>query len=132
MTIPKNVSTDAAPAAIGPYSQAIVFGDLVFTAGQIPLDPATGEMVDGDVAAQTERVFQNLGAVLEAAGSSFDSVLKTTVFLRDLEDFAALNDVYSRYFSGHRPARSTVEVSRLPRDARVEIELIAAVPRGPR
>ena len=119
--------TDGAPAAIGPYSQAIVAGNLVFTAGQIPLDPKTMQMVEGDVAAQTERVLENIKAVLEAAGASLSSVVKTTVFLKDMNDFSAMNEVYARYFGDHRPARSTVEVARLPRDARVEIEAIAVV-----
>lgn len=123
----KNVHTDGAPAAIGPYSQAIVAGNLVFTAGQIPLDPATMQMVEGDVAAQTERVLENIKAILEAAGASLSSVVKTTVFLKDMNDFAAMNEVYARYFGDHQPARSTVEVARLPRDARVEIEAIAVV-----
>lgn len=121
------IETDRAPAAIGPYSQAVVHGGLLYTAGQIPLDPATGELAPGDIVAQTERVLVNLGAVLSAAGSSFDRVLKTTVFLRDMNDFAAMNEVYSRYFSDHRPARSTVQAARLPRDCAVEIECIAAV-----
>ena len=123
----KRVDTDAAPAAIGPYSQAIVHGGLVFTAGQIPLDPATGELVEGDVAVQTDRVLRNLSAVLASAGASLGTVIKTTVFLRDMGDFAAMNEVYGRFFAGHRPARSTVQVARLPRDAAVEIEVVAAV-----
>ena len=127
----REVATGAAPAAIGPYSQAMVHGGLVFTAGQIPLDPETGELVPGDVAAQTERVLRNLDAVLSAAGASRDSVLKTTVFLRDLGDFAAMNEVYASFFGSHRPARSTVQVARLPRDSAVEIEVVAAV-RSPR
>src|SRR5690348_13005626 len=114
MQKPRIVQTDAAPAAIGPYSQAVVHGGLVFTAGQIPLDPASGEMLDGDVAAQTELVLRNLSAVLEAAGSSLSAVLKTTVFLRDMNDFAAMNEVYARYFDEHRPARSAVQAARLP------------------
>lgn len=125
----REVATEAAPAAIGPYSQAMVHGGLVFSAGQIPLDPATGELVDGDVVAQTEQVLRNLDAVLAAAGASRDSVLKTTVFLRDLADFGAVNEVYARFFGDHRPARSTVQVARLPRDSAVEIELVAAVER---
>ncbi len=127
MQKPRIVQTDAAPAAIGPYSQAVVHGGLVFTAGQIPLDPASGEMLDGDVAAQTELVLKNLSAVLEAAGSSLSAVLKTTVFLRDMNDFAAMNEVYARYFDEHRPARSAVQAARLPRDCAVEIECVAAV-----
>lgn len=125
MSAPERVHTDGAPAAIGPYSQAMVHGGLVYTAGQIPLDPSTMQIVQGDVAAQTERVLQNLGAVLEAAGASFGTVVKTTVFLADMDDFAAMNEVYARHFGGHAPARSTVQVARLPRDARVEIEAIA-------
>jgi 2-iminobutanoate/2-iminopropanoate deaminase len=121
----EKVQTGGAPAAIGPYSQAIAHGGLVFTAGQIPLDPATMQLVEGDVAAETERVMQNLAAVLEAAGASLASVVKTTVFLADMNDFAAMNEVYGRWFGDHAPARSTVQVSRLPRDARVEIECIA-------
>ncbi|CAN5332117.1 RidA family protein [soil metagenome] len=121
------VHTDQAPAAIGPYSQAIVHGGLVFTAGQIALEPETGEMSLGDVAAQTERVMRNLSAVLEAAGSSLQRVVKTTVFLRDMNDFAAMNEVYGRFFGEHRPARSAVQAARLPRDAEVEIEAVGVV-----
>jgi 2-iminobutanoate/2-iminopropanoate deaminase len=124
------VQTAAAPAAIGPYSQGIVVNGLFFSAGQIPLDPETGDLIEGDVKAQTERVLQNLGAVLDAAGSSFAQVVKTTVFLRDMDDFAAMNEVYARVFADHRPARSAVQVARLPRDARVEIELISVVGRS--
>lgn len=123
----RTIRTDRAPGAIGPYSQAIVAGNLVFTAGQIPLDPATGELVQGDVAAQTERVIENLRAILEAAGSSLTKVVKTTVFLADMNDFAAMNEVYARYFGDHRPARSTVQAARLPRDVRVEIEAVAVL-----
>lgn len=123
----KRIHTEKAPAAIGPYSQAIVHGGLVFTAGQIALDPATGELVEGDIARQTERVFQNLSAVLEAAGASLSSVVKTTVFLKDMGEFAAMNEVYGRYFGDHRPARSTVQAARLPKDCSVEIEAVAAV-----
>lgn len=121
------VDTPNAPAAIGPYSQGVVHGGVLYTAGQIALDPASGEIVGGPVADQTERVFRNLAAVLDAAGASFGSVLKATVFLRDMNDFAEMNGVYARYFADHRPARSTVQVARLPRDVAVEIELIAAV-----
>lgn len=121
----RKVQTPHAPAAIGPYSQAVAHGGLVFTAGQIPLDPDSMEMVEGDVAAQTERVLQSLGAVLEAAGASLATVVKTTVFLADMNDFAAMNEVYARFFGDHAPARSTVQAARLPRDARVEIEAIA-------
>ncbi len=123
----RRVQTDQAPAAIGPYSQAIVHAGVVHTAGQIPIDPATGEMVSGDVAAQTDRVLRNLQAVLAAAGASLATAVKTTVFLRDMGDFAAMNEVYGRFFGDHRPARSTVQVARLPRDAAVEIEVVAAV-----
>lgn len=122
------IRTPAAPAAIGPYSQAIRLDDLVFTAGQIPLDPASMDMVGGDdVAAQTERVMANLVAILDAAGAGLDTVVKTTVYLIDMDDFAAMNEVYARFFGDHRPARSTVEVRRLPKDARVEIDAIARV-----
>jgi 2-iminobutanoate/2-iminopropanoate deaminase len=123
----RRIHTDRAPDAVGPYSQAIVHNGLVYTAGQIPLDPQSMQMVEGDVAAQTERVMQNLAAVLEAAGASLGSVIKTTVFLQSMGDFAAMNEVYGRHFGDHRPARSTVEVARLPKDARVEIEAVAAV-----
>ncbi|MGH7562755.1 MAG: RidA family protein [Gemmatimonadales bacterium] len=119
------VSTSGAPKAIGPYSQATVFGDLVFTAGQIALDPASMEIVDGGIAEQTERVLSNLEAVLTAAGSGFSGVLKTTVFLRDMADFAAMNEVYARRLGGHRPARSTVAAAGLPRSVLVEIECVA-------
>lgn len=127
MTEMERIQTDHAPAAIGPYSQAMTLGGLVFTAGQIPLDPETMEVVGGqDVAEQTERVMKNLAAILEAAGGGLDTVVKTTVFLQDMGDFAAMNDVYGRHFGEHRPARSTVEVCRLPKDVRVEIEAVAA------
>lgn len=119
------ISTARAPAAIGPYAQAIRAGNLLFVSGQIPLDPATGQMVDGDIAVQTERVLKNLAAILEAAGSSLARVLKTTVYLRDLEDFAQMNTVYAKFLGEHPPARATVQVARLPRDAAVEIDLIA-------
>jgi 2-iminobutanoate/2-iminopropanoate deaminase len=119
------ISTARAPAAIGPYAQAIRAGNLLFVSGQIPLDPATGQMVDGDIAVQTERVLNNLAAILEAAGSSLARVLKTTVYLRDLEDFAQMNTVYAKFLGEHPPARATVQVARLPRDAAVEIDLIA-------
>lgn len=119
------VATDHAPKAIGPYSQATSYNGLVYLSGQIPLDPATMQIVEGDIAAQTERVMENLKAVLEAAGSSFSRVLKTTVFLKDMGEFAKMNEVYARYFPDNPPARATVEVARLPRDVRVEIECIA-------
>ena len=119
------VATAEAPQAIGPYSQAITLGDLVFCSGQIPLTPV-GALVEGDITAQTRQVLENLKAVLAAAGSSLDRVVKTTVFLADMGDFAAMNAVYGEYFTGAPPARSTVQVARLPRDVRVEIEAIAA------
>lgn len=119
------IRTERAPAAIGPYSQAVVAGGMVYTAGQIALDPETMELVGSDVATQTDRVFRNLQAVLEAAGASLSTVVKTTVFLKDMDDFGAMNEVYARYFGEHRPARSTVEVARLPKDALVEIEVVA-------
>lgn len=119
------VKTDKAPAAIGPYSQAVIHGDMIFLSGQIPLDPATGQLVEGDVAAQTERVLENVKAVLEASGSSLLNVLKTTVFLKSMGDFPRMNEVYARYFSENPPARSTVEAARLPRDVQVEIDAIA-------
>jgi len=121
------VAADAAPQAIGPYSQAIVHGDLVYCSGQIPLDAATGQLVPGGIAEQTERVLENLKAVLDAAGSSLDRVLKTTVYLKDMSEFGAMNEVYGRYFHVNPPARATVEAARLPRDARVEIDCIAAL-----
>ena len=122
------VSTSHAPAAIGPYSQAIRSGDLLFTSGQIPLDPATGQMVSGGISEQTARVLQNLQAVLSAAGASFANVVKTTVFLKSMADFAAMNEVYARSFGAGgaaAPARSTVQVAALPKDALIEIECIA-------
>jgi 2-iminobutanoate/2-iminopropanoate deaminase len=122
------VSTSGAPAAIGPYSQAVRVGDLLFTSGQIALDPASGQMVPGGIAEQTARVFENLKAVLEAAGSSLSSAVKTVVFLKDMDDFAAMNAVYGQYLAPESvvaPARSTVEVARLPKDALVEIEIVA-------
>ncbi|HWO00436.1 MAG TPA: RidA family protein [Blastocatellia bacterium] len=119
------IQTDTAPKAIGPYSQAITANGLVFASGQVALDPATMQIVEGGISEQTERVMNNLKAVLEAAGSSFDRVVKTTVFLADMDDFAEMNKVYGRFFGEVPPARSTVQVSRLPRDVRVEIDLIA-------
>jgi 2-iminobutanoate/2-iminopropanoate deaminase len=119
------ISSSTAPQAIGPYSQAIRSGALVFLSGQIPLDPATGQMVDGDVAAQTRQVMSNLGAVLEAAGCSFDDVVRCTIYLADLGDFAVVNEIYGSHFAAPAPARATVQVARLPRDARVEIDAIA-------
>ena len=119
------VSTAHAPAAIGPYSQAICCGNLIFTSGQIPLHPVTGQIIPGDIAVQTERVLENLAAILHAAGSDFTRVLKTTVYLRDLGDFGKMNEVYGKFFGENPPARATVQVSRLPRDVGVEIDLIA-------
>ncbi len=119
------VRTDAAPAAIGPYSQAVVANGFVFAAGQVPLDPNTGQIVSGDIRAQTKRVMENLKAVLAASGSSFDKVVKTTVFLRDLNDFGTMNEIYGEYFQESPPARSTVQVAKLPREAAVEIEVVA-------
>ncbi len=119
------VTTNNAPGAIGPYSQAIKAGGMVFCSGQIPIDPATGEFVSDVVAEQTEQVLKNLSEVLSAAGSSLDNVVKTTVFLADMNDFAEMNEVYGKYFSANKPARATVQAARLPRDAKVEIECIA-------
>jgi 2-iminobutanoate/2-iminopropanoate deaminase len=120
------ISSPDAPKAIGPYSQAVRAGQLLFVSGQVPLDPATGRIVDGDIAAQTRRVFANLGAVLAAGGRSFADVVRTTVFLADMNDFAAVNAVYGEYFAEPYPARATVQVARLPKDARVEIDVIAS------
>jgi len=121
------ISTEKAPGAIGPYSQAIKAGNMIFCSGQIPIDVATGEFVSEGVAEQTEQVLKNLAAVLDAAGATLNNVVKTSVFLADMNDFAAMNEVYGRYFSENKPARATVEAARLPRDARVEIECIAVV-----
>lgn len=121
------ISTEKAPSAIGPYSQAIKYGDLVFTSGQIPIDPSTGELVQGEVKEQAEQVIKNLEAVLTAAGSSLEKVIKTTVFIKNMDDFQVINEVYSRFFSASLPARSTVEVARLPKDVKIEIEAIASV-----
>lgn len=121
------ISTENAPGAIGPYSQAVKTNGMVFCSGQIPIDAATGEFVSDGVAEQTEQVLKNLSAVLEAAGTSLNNVVKTTVFLADMADFAAMNEVYARYFSENKPARATVQAAGLPRGARVEIECIAVV-----
>ena len=128
MTTKRVISTDQAPKAIGPYSQAIVVApkELVFCSGQIPLDPATGNVVDGDIVVQTERVLDNVNAVLSAAGCSFADVVKTTIFLADMGDFAKVNETYAKRFTSEPPARSTVQAARLPRDVKVEIEVIAA------
>lgn len=125
----KSIQSPQAPKAVGPYSQAIEApaGRILFLSGQIPMDPATGELVKGDIAVQTERVMQNLKAVLEAAGASFDQVAKTTIYLADLGDFAKVNEVYGRHFRAVLPARATVQVAALPRGARVEIDCIAVV-----
>lgn len=127
MSTPRRIETPGAPAAIGPYSQGFAHAGVVYTAGQIALDPASGTLVGDSVAEQTDRVLRNLEAVLQAGGAALTSVLKTTVYLRDMNDFAAMNEVYGRYFADHRPARSTVQVARLPLDVAVEIEMIAAV-----
>lgn len=121
------ISSADAPKAIGPYSQAIKAGNLLFLSGQIPLDPTSGNIVDGDITVQTERVFQNLKAVLSAAGASFANVVRTTVFLADMNEFAAMNAVYGKYIVDPPPARSTVQVARLPKDVRVEIDVIAVL-----
>ena len=123
----KTVATDRAPKAIGPYSQAIIHNGLAFLSGQIPLDPSTNQLVDGDITVQTERVLQNLNGLLEACGASLGSVVKTTVFLKDMADFSKMNEVYARYFHQNPPARSTVAAAGLPRDVRIEIDAIAAV-----
>ena len=119
------ISTENAPGAIGPYSQAVKAGNMIFCSGQIPINPTTGEFVSDDVAEQTEQVLQNLNAVLEAAGGNLNNVVKTTVFLADMNDFVAMNEVYARFFSENKPARATVQAARLPKDARVEIDCIA-------
>lgn len=121
------IATERAPKAIGPYSQAVLSNGFAFLSGQIPIDPATGLLIDGDIAAQTRRVLDNLKAVLEACGSSMGQVVKTTVYLKDMGEFAAMNEVYARYFPENPPARATVEAARLPKDVRVEIDCIAAV-----
>ena len=121
------IATENAPGAIGPYSQAVKTGNMVFCSGQIPIDPKTGEFVSDDVAEQTEQVLKNLSAVLEAAGTNLNNVVKTTVFLADMSDFTAMNEVYAKFFSENKPARATVQAARLPKDARVEIECIALI-----
>jgi len=123
----KIIATPNAPTAIGPYSQGVASQGFVFLSGQIPLDPATGKIVDGDITAQTERVLENLKAVLESSGSSLAKAVKTTVYLTDMREFAEMNEVYARYFPENPPARATVEVARLPRDVRVEIDCIASI-----
>ncbi|MBD5644463.1 RidA family protein [Clostridium botulinum] len=121
------ISTKKAPAALGAYSQAIKIGDLLFTSGQIPLDPATGELISDDIKKATERSMENLRAVLEEAGTSFEKVVKTVIFIKDMNDFAAVNEVYAKYFKENPPARSCVQVGKLPKDALVEIELVAMI-----
>jgi 2-iminobutanoate/2-iminopropanoate deaminase len=123
------VQTDKAPAAIGPYSQATIANDFLFSAGQIAIDPATGQLIGGDIVAQTERVMQNLQAILDAAGAGWQSVVKTTVYLNDLADFPTVNEIYGKWIGSARPARSTVQVSALPRGALVEIDLVASLAR---
>ena len=123
----KAFSTEQAPRAIGPYSQAIVHNGVAYLSGQIPIDPVTNQLIEGDIVAQTERVLENVKAVLEACGASLETVLKTTVFLKDMGDFPKMNEIYGRYFGAHRPARSTVKAARLPRDVSVEIDAIASV-----
>lgn len=123
----ETVTTDKAPAAIGPYSQAVKAGNLLFCSGQIPLDPATGELISGDIATQAERVMNNIAAVLSEAGTTFENVIKTTIYLTDIADFALVNEVYGQRFKSHKPARSTVAVKSLPKGALIEIEVIAAL-----
>jgi 2-iminobutanoate/2-iminopropanoate deaminase len=123
----ESLSTPDAPKAIGPYSQGVRAGQLIFVSGQGPIDPATGALIDGDIATQTKRVFENIGAVLKAGGVSFDQVVRTTVYLADMNDFAAMNAVYAQYFVAPAPARTTIQAARLPKDMRIEIDVIAAV-----
>ena len=121
------VSSPSAPKAIGPYSQAIKAGNLLFVSGQVPIDPATGNLIDGDIATQTHRVCKNIGEILKAAGVSFDAVVRSTVYLQDMNEFAKMNEVYGTYFSSPAPARATVQVARLPKDAKIEIDVIASL-----
>jgi len=123
----KTIATDKAPKALGPYSQVVIYGGLAYLSGQIAIDPASNKVIEGGISAQTERVLENIKAVLEACGASLESVLKTTVFLKDMEDFAPMNQIYARYFLKDPPARSTVQAAKLPRDVGVEIDCIAAV-----
>ena len=123
----QRVQTADAPAAIGPYSQGIIANGFVFTAGQVPFDPQSMQLVEGDIGTQTDQVMKNLGAILREAGADLSTVVKTTVFLRDMDDFVAMNEVYARHFGEHKPARSTVQVARLPRDVAVEIEAVAVL-----
>lgn len=122
------IAVEGAPKAIGPYSPAVRAGEWVFLSGQVPFDPATGQLIEGDIAAQTRRVLQNIGALLTAAGLSYDAVMRTTVYLADMNDFAAMNAAYAEFFTEPYPARSTVQAARLPRDARIEIDVIAVYP----
>lgn len=122
----KIINTEKAPAAIGPYSQAIVYGDVLFTSGQIPIDPSNGQIVEGDISIQAERVMKNIEAVLESAGTSFENAIKTTCFLKDMNDFAKFNEVYAKYFTS-KPARSCVAVLKLPKDVLCEVEVIAKI-----
>lgn len=122
-----SIHTHDAPAAIGPYSQAVRVGDLIFVSGQIPIDPATGNLVDGDIEIQTHRVMKNIKAILEASGCDFTDIVKSSIFIADMNDFSRVNEVYATYFNGYFPARETVQVSRLPKDARIEISVIAAL-----
>ena len=131
LTVRKIIATDKAPRAIGPYSQAVRSGNLVFASGQIPIDPATGQFVAGGIAEQTEQVLRNLTQVFGAAGTGLSQVIKTTVFLADMDDFTAMNEVYGRFFGENPPARATVQAARLPRDAKVEIEAIAVIESAP-
>ena len=126
----QTISSSGAPKAIGPYSPAVRAGQLLFVSGQVALDPATGQMVDGGIAEQTRRVLDNVGALLAAGGRSFADVVRTTIFLADMNDFAAVNEIYGRYFTEPYPARATVQVARLPKDARVEIDVIASYEAG--
>lgn len=119
------IKTDKAPAAIGPYSQAVEVNGVIYTSGVVPIDPATGQVVEGDIKVQAKRVFESMKALLKAAGSNMDSVVKTTVFIKDMNDFAALNEVYASYFTGDYPARSCVEVARLPKDVLIEMEVVS-------
>ena len=123
------IATDKAPAAIGPYSQAVKVGNLLFTSGMIPIDPATNTLVEGGIEVQAERALQNVKNLLEASGSSLDKVVKTVVFIKDMNDFAKVNEIYAKYFTENYPARSCVEVARLPRDVKIEIEAVALIPR---
>lgn len=127
VSIRQAVATDQAPKAIGPYSQGIRAGNLLFVSGQVPIDPATGAIIEGDIATQTHRVMRNLTAILEAAGASMEHVVRCTVYLADMNDFAAMNEVYGSYFAQPAPARSTIQAVRLPKDARVEIDVIASL-----